>query len=69
MNIESYDIVTAKRPCDEEAFTGLVLGSCDTNEIFTLLVRTDSSHAFGEAWMIRYAGRNSINNVEVSDEQ
>lgn len=65
MDIQSYDIVTVQRQCDEESFEALVLGSCDTKEIYTLLVWAAKTHALGEGWIVRYAGKNSITSVEV----
>ena len=60
MSFTTYDTVSVKRPCDEEEFEALVIGSCDTREIFQVLVWVDYDHPLGPGWIKRYAGKNSI---------
>ena len=59
----TYDVVKAKRPCDEEEFQALIIGSCDTQEIFTLILWVDEDHALGQGWVTRYVGKNSIRHI------
>jgi hypothetical protein len=57
---ETYEVIKFQRPGDEGTYSGLIVGSCDTSEIFTVICYVDISHQLGPGWITRYVGKNSI---------
>ena len=54
-----YDIVVVDRPWEEGEFVGLIIGICDTSEIYSILVH-ENHPILGEGWIVRYVGKENI---------